>query len=158
MPEAAGIRRPSRGLVSARLLSLISGSGRPASALSAGRDVVPLNRCNAYQRGVQKTEALFLEHDARPPAPTGMAQFSGAVKIADLNDFIAPSQSCVVSLKGNKLQIGNDEKVCFPHMHGAAALVPVCVRRTQSARCRYRKHQLLQEGFHKQKHPVKAVL
>jgi hypothetical protein len=40
-----------------------------------------------------------------------MAQFSGAVKIADLNDFIAPSQSCVVSLKGNKVQIGNDEQV-----------------------------------------------
>lgn len=29
--------------------------------------------------------------------------FSGAVKIGDLNDFIAPSQACVVSLSGGKL-------------------------------------------------------
>ena len=28
--------------------------------------------------------------------------FSGAVKIGDLNDFIAPSQACVVSLEGGK--------------------------------------------------------
>jgi len=32
-----------------------------------------------------------------------MAAFSGAVKIGDLNDFIAPSQACVVSLEGGKL-------------------------------------------------------
>ena len=31
-----------------------------------------------------------------------MAQFSGAVKLADLNDFIAPSQACVVKLDGSK--------------------------------------------------------
>ena len=29
--------------------------------------------------------------------------FSGTVKIADLSDYIAPSQSCVVSLSGNRL-------------------------------------------------------
>ena len=29
--------------------------------------------------------------------------FSGTVRIADLSDFIAPSQSCVVSLSGNRL-------------------------------------------------------
>jgi hypothetical protein len=29
--------------------------------------------------------------------------FSGAVKIGDLSDFIAPSQSCVVTLEGNKI-------------------------------------------------------
>jgi hypothetical protein len=28
-----------------------------------------------------------------------MAAFSGAVKIGDLNDFIAPSQACVVALQ-----------------------------------------------------------
>jgi hypothetical protein len=32
-----------------------------------------------------------------------MAAFSGTVKIADLSDYIAPSQSCVVSLSGNRL-------------------------------------------------------
>jgi hypothetical protein len=32
-----------------------------------------------------------------------MAQFSGAMKLADLNDFIAPSQACVVTLNGTKL-------------------------------------------------------
>ena len=31
-----------------------------------------------------------------------MAQFSGAVKLADLNDFIAPSQACVVDVDGSK--------------------------------------------------------
>ena len=31
-----------------------------------------------------------------------MAQFSGAVKLADLNDFIAPSQACVVNVDGSK--------------------------------------------------------
>ncbi|KAK9830279.1 hypothetical protein WJX72_010779 [[Myrmecia] bisecta] len=30
------------------------------------------------------------------------ANFSGAVKLADLNDFIAPSQACVVNLNSNK--------------------------------------------------------
>jgi hypothetical protein len=44
-----------------------------------------------------------------------MAQFSGAVKIGDLNDFIAPSQACVVSLQGQK-QTANPQaaaaKVC----------------------------------------------
>ena len=30
-----------------------------------------------------------------------MAQFSGAVKLADLNDFIAPSQACVVNINGS---------------------------------------------------------
>ena len=27
-------------------------------------------------------------------------KFSGAVRLVDLNDFISPSQSCVVSVKG----------------------------------------------------------
>lgn len=31
-----------------------------------------------------------------------MAEFSGAVRLGDFNDFIAPSQSCVVSLDGAK--------------------------------------------------------
>lgn len=35
-----------------------------------------------------------------------MAQFSGAVKIGDLNDFIAPSQACVVSLNGKPKDAG----------------------------------------------------
>ena len=34
--------------------------------------------------------------------------FSGAVKL-DLSDFIAPSQACVVSLNGNKLEIPDDQ-------------------------------------------------
>jgi hypothetical protein len=31
-----------------------------------------------------------------------MAAFSTAVKLGDLNDFIAPAQACVVSLQGQK--------------------------------------------------------
>ena len=37
--------------------------------------------------------------------------FSGAVKIGDLNDFIAPSQACVVSLEGGKLAAAADAEV-----------------------------------------------
>ena len=43
-----------------------------------------------------------------------MAQFSGAVKLADLNDFIAPSQACVVNFNGSKdgsLQIDNKAEI-----------------------------------------------
>ena len=50
----------------------------------------------------------------------GMAQFSGAVKLADLNDFIAPSQACVVNINGSKdgaLQIDNKPEV----RHGIVA-------------------------------------
>jgi hypothetical protein len=31
--------------------------------------------------------------------------FSASVQMGDLNDFIAPSQSCVVSLNGGKLDL-----------------------------------------------------
>ena len=31
-----------------------------------------------------------------------MSNFSGAIKLADLNDFIAPSQACVVKLEDLK--------------------------------------------------------
>jgi hypothetical protein len=54
-----------------------------------------------------------------------MASFSGAIRIGDLNDFIAPSQACVVSLNGNKLETKDEQEVsriiafhaegtCFP--------------------------------------------
>ncbi|KAK9788454.1 hypothetical protein WJX73_008871 [Symbiochloris irregularis] len=33
-----------------------------------------------------------------------MANFSGAIKLTDLNDFIAPSQACTVALNGSKLE------------------------------------------------------
>lgn len=35
-----------------------------------------------------------------------MSGFSGAVKLGDLDDFINPSQSCVVALNGDKLDLG----------------------------------------------------
>ena len=39
-----------------------------------------------------------------------MAQFSGAVKLADLNDFIAPSQACIITLSGKKIgELPSDE-------------------------------------------------
>ena len=37
--------------------------------------------------------------------------FSGAVKL-DLSDFITPSQACVVSLNGNKIQLPDDPEQC----------------------------------------------
>lgn len=49
-----------------------------------------------------------------------MAQFSGAVKLADLNDFIAPSQACVVNISGKKdgaLQLDNEEIITYPEVH-----------------------------------------
>lgn len=41
-----------------------------------------------------------------------MAAFSGAVTISDLDDFIAPSQACVVNLQGNKIK-EEDDNVCI---------------------------------------------
>ena len=38
-----------------------------------------------------------------------MSGFSGAVKLGDLDDFINPSQSCVVALNGDKLDLGAAE-------------------------------------------------
>ncbi|GAX82236.1 hypothetical protein CEUSTIGMA_g9664.t1 [Chlamydomonas eustigma] len=38
-----------------------------------------------------------------------MAQFSGAVRIADLNDYIAPSQACVVALNSSKAMVPAEE-------------------------------------------------
>lgn len=49
-----------------------------------------------------------------------MAQFSGAVKLADLNDFIAPSQACVVNINGKKegaLQVDIQEIIRPPEVH-----------------------------------------
>ena len=49
-----------------------------------------------------------------------MAQFSGAVKLADLNDFIAPSQACVVNINGKKdgvLQLDNEDIIKLPEVH-----------------------------------------
>ena len=34
-----------------------------------------------------------------------MTQFSGAVKLGDLNDFIAPSQACIVALEGAQAEV-----------------------------------------------------
>lgn len=31
-----------------------------------------------------------------------MTLFSGGIKVTDLNDYIAPSQACVVSLQGKR--------------------------------------------------------
>eukprot|EP00955_Chlamydomonas_euryale_P014633 157146-Chlamydomonas_euryale.AAC.7 len=48
-----------------------------------------------------------------------MAQFSGALRITDLNDFIAPSQACVVALDGKRKQQqegGGDEGVGMPRL------------------------------------------
>jgi hypothetical protein len=38
-----------------------------------------------------------------------MAQFSGAVKLNNLSDYIAPSQACVVNLKGGKLSADDED-------------------------------------------------
>ena len=39
-------------------------------------------------------------HTLRRGRVYAMAGFSGAVKLGDLDDFIAPSQACVVALSG----------------------------------------------------------
>lgn len=40
-----------------------------------------------------------------------MASFSSALKIGDLNDFIAPSQDCIVTLSGknSRVEINNTQ-------------------------------------------------
>jgi iron only hydrogenase large subunit-like protein len=40
--------------------------------------------------------------------------FSGAVKLGDLNDYIAPSQACVVALQGGKIAPGQDDASTRP--------------------------------------------
>lgn len=43
-------------------------------------------------------------------------KFSPALRIGDLNDFIAPSQACIVSLKGLKSNASKPDKVeVFDH-------------------------------------------
>lgn len=47
--------------------------------------------------------------------------FSGAVRIGDLNDFIAPSQACVVSLQGSKVSLSAEDAQVGPRasdLHG----------------------------------------
>ena len=53
-----------------------------------------------------------------------MSKFSSTVKVGDLNDFIAPSQACVVSLQGTKLDAAPPADlqvllyaIQLPHMH-----------------------------------------
>ena len=43
-------------------------------------------------------------------------KFSAALRIGDLNDFIAPSQACIVSLKGLKKN-DKPEVFSFPSLH-----------------------------------------
>ena len=42
--------------------------------------------------------------------------FSGALKIADLNDFIAPSQACVVTLDSVKDEIAKADFLQVVHL------------------------------------------
>ena len=61
-----------------------------------------------------------------------MANFSGAVRIADLNDFIAPSQQCVVSLSGSKLSLKDELAVSARDREGGRC----CVHRPPGLRCK----------------------
>ncbi|RWW47288.1 hypothetical protein BHE74_00046738, partial [Ensete ventricosum] len=47
--------------------------------------------------------------DRRIVAPAMSDKFSPALRLADLNDFIAPSQDCIVSLKAVKAKHGKAE-------------------------------------------------
>ena len=47
-----------------------------------------------------------------------MTQFSGAVKLGDLNDFINPSQACIVALEGARRPPPG------PNLAGAFAALP----------------------------------
>lgn len=37
-----------------------------------------------------------------------MMQFSGAIRVSDLNDYIAPSNACIVALNGSKISLSNE--------------------------------------------------
>ena len=49
-----------------------------------------------------------------------MSNFSGAIKLGDLSDFIAPSQACVVKLDGSKVTLDTKDL-------GEVALLPLCM-------------------------------
>ena len=56
-----------------------------------------------------KTDLPITSSGGVGPVPPYMSGFSGAVKLGDLDDFINPSQSCVVALNGDKLDLGAAE-------------------------------------------------
>lgn len=51
-----------------------------------------------------------------------MANFSGAIKIGDVNDFIAPSDACVLNFDGS---LDAKSKVTIPPVRLAVALYSV---------------------------------
>jgi hypothetical protein len=60
-----------------------------------------------------------------------MSNFSGAIKLADLSDFIAPSQACVVKLDGNKvtLDAGDIAEVLFSsQLTTAMSFMHICYK------------------------------
>lgn len=64
--------------------------------------------------------------------------FSGALKLADVSDFIAPSQACVVNLNSGKLDLADADglQVTF------TLLPPFNLRLPASARVQSRGHTL----------------
>ena len=62
--------------------------------------------------GASETRRSQIERAGRPvlvALRVAMSGFSGAVKLGDLDDFINPSQSCVVALNGDKLDLSAAE-------------------------------------------------
>ena len=53
-----------------------------------------------------------------------MAQFSGAVRIGDVSDFIAPTQACVVNLDGSQ-KAAAPVRVFLPHRRPVALRAPI---------------------------------
>lgn len=73
-------------------------------AVQEGRDHVILRNGKALPKQHFTAQLSYRTRDSETTylADGSMAQFSGAVKLADLNDFIAPSQACVVNVDGSK--------------------------------------------------------
>uniref|UniRef100_F6GZI4 Uncharacterized protein n=1 Tax=Vitis vinifera TaxID=29760 RepID=F6GZI4_VITVI len=64
-------------------------------------------------------------------------KFSATLRIGDLNDFIAPSQGCVVSLKGLKAAPAKPEKAEVVTGTKSANTEPVKISLKDCLACRY---------------------
>lgn len=103
--------------------------------LNAKSDIVAPQTSSCMFTGTQQQRsAANHQHSSFSASTARMAQFSGAVKIGDLNDFIAPSQACVVSLQGQQKQTPSNAAAAAAAKVGAVYQVP-CTHPSVKAWC-----------------------
>lgn len=105
--------KPGHSLLVAWHVAIITHSMKPAEIIRNFLDVLVPQRTEMYYIG-----RLNLEK---------MAMFSGAVKLADLNDYLAPSQQCVKPLMKPKGTNDAESKVVWLWLVWCASDSAACV-------------------------------